>query len=62
MASPLRILSVGSRPTDERVIAKGYRSRTAPYAHPKLASVESRTGGQTHEDRLEEYRRLLSDD
>jgi hypothetical protein len=34
----------------------------APYAHPKLASVESRTGGQTHEDRLEEYRRLLSDD
>jgi hypothetical protein len=34
----------------------------APYTHPKLASIESRTGGRTHEDRLEEYRRLLSDD
>src|SRR6476660_8793988 len=32
----------------------------APYTHPKLASIESRTGGRTHEDRLEEYRNLLS--
>jgi hypothetical protein len=32
------------------------------YAHPKLASVESRTGGQTHEARLEELRRLCEDD
>jgi hypothetical protein len=24
----------------------------APYVHPKLSSVEARTGGQTHEDRL----------
>jgi hypothetical protein len=34
----------------------------APYVHPRLASVQSRIGGRTHEDRLEEYRNLLSDD
>jgi hypothetical protein len=34
----------------------------APYVHPRLASAESRIGGRTHEDRLEEYRKLLSDD
>jgi hypothetical protein len=34
----------------------------APFMHPKLASVESRTGGRTHEDRLEAARKLLSDD
>ena len=34
----------------------------APYIHPRLASVESRAGGRTHEDRLAEYRNLLSDD
>jgi hypothetical protein len=34
----------------------------APYVHPKLASIESRTGGMTHEDRLEQLRRLAEDD
>jgi hypothetical protein len=34
----------------------------APFMHPKLACVESRTGGRTHEDRLEAARKLLSDD
>jgi hypothetical protein len=29
---------------------------------PKLASIEVRTGGKTHEDRLLEYQGLLSDD
>jgi len=33
-----------------------------PYMHPRLTSVESRTGGRTHEDRLEVARKLLSDD
>jgi hypothetical protein len=33
----------------------------APFMHSKLASVESRSGGRTHEDRLEEYRKLLID-
>ena len=34
----------------------------APYTHPKLTSIESRTGGRTHEDRLREAQRPLSDD
>jgi hypothetical protein len=33
-----------------------------PYSHPKLASVEARGGGKTHEDRLEELRRMEQDD
>jgi len=33
-----------------------------PFMHPKLASIEARTGGLTHEDRLEEYRKMLEDD
>jgi hypothetical protein len=33
-----------------------------PYSHPKLNSIEARTGGQTHEDRLEELRKLLDED
>ncbi len=34
----------------------------APFVHPKLSSIESRTGGATHEERLEELRRLAEDD
>src|SRR5215471_18837674 len=34
----------------------------APYVHPKLASIESRTGGMTHEDRLAELVKLASED
>lgn len=34
----------------------------APYMHPKLSSIESRTGGKTHEDRLEELRRMAQDE
>src|SRR5262245_18975745 len=34
----------------------------APYVHPRLASIESRSGGKTHEDRLEELRKLLDED
>jgi hypothetical protein len=33
-----------------------------PYSHPKLTSIEARGGDLTHEDRLEEYRKLLSVD
>ena len=33
--------------------------RLLPYYHPKLASIEARTGGQTHEDRLEALQKLL---
>src|SRR3954453_17630920 len=33
-----------------------------PYSHPKLASVESRTGNKTHEQRLEELQRMASEE
>jgi hypothetical protein len=34
----------------------------APYAHPKLASIEARTGGKSHEDRLAELQDMLADE
>jgi hypothetical protein len=34
----------------------------APFVHPRLASTESRSGGMSHEGRLEQLRELLSDD
>jgi len=34
----------------------------APYVHPKLASIEARTGGKTHEQRLEELQRMARDE
>ena len=34
----------------------------APFVHPKLASVESRTGGKTHEQRLEELTKMEEDE
>src|SRR5438477_6145345 len=33
-----------------------------PYSHPKLASVEARSGGKTHEERLQELQRMESED
>jgi len=33
-----------------------------PYSHPKLSSVEARAGGKSHEDRLEELRKLMEDE
>jgi hypothetical protein len=30
----------------------------APFVHPKLGSIEARTGGKTHEQRLEELTRM----
>src|SRR5262245_37741221 len=35
--------------------------RLLPFYHPKLSSIEARQGGATHEQRLEEARRLLLD-
>jgi hypothetical protein len=34
----------------------------APYTHPKLSSVEARTGGKTHEQRLAELQRMEEDE
>ena len=36
--------------------------RWSPFVHPKLASVESRTGGKTHEQRLEELTKMEEDE
>jgi hypothetical protein len=33
-----------------------------PFMHPKLASIEARTGGMTHEDRLAEYYAMLDEE
>jgi hypothetical protein len=33
----------------------------APYVHPRLSSVEARTGGQSHENRLAAAHALLAD-
>src|SRR5262245_51190320 len=55
----LSILRNPDAPYEE---AKAAARELMPYAHPKLASVEARTGGKTHEDRLEELRKLLEDE
>lgn len=36
--------------------------RLLPYFHPKLASIESRTGGKTHEERLAELEAMEARD
>lgn len=53
------VLKSEDAPFDVRFAAA---REAAPYMHPKLASVESRSGGKTHEERLAEYQRLMSDD
>lgn len=37
-------------------------SELFPYSHPKLSSIEARSGGKTHEDRLRELQRMAADD
>ena len=37
------------------------RRELAPYVHPRLSSVEARTGGQTHEERLAAAHALLAE-
>jgi hypothetical protein len=54
----LEVLADRTAPFDVRAMAA---KEAAPYCHPKLASVESRSGGKTHEDRLEELHKLLED-
>ncbi|MBX9587894.1 MAG: hypothetical protein K2X43_01225 [Hyphomonadaceae bacterium] len=54
-----QILQNEEAPLDLRFAAA---KELAPYMHPKLASIEARTGGKTHEDRLEELLKLAEDD
>jgi hypothetical protein len=53
------ILKNDTAPLDLRFAAA---KELAPFVHPKLASVESRPGGKSHEDRLEELQSMLSDE
>jgi hypothetical protein len=53
------ILKNPDAPFEERKYAA---SELLPFMHPKLSSIEARTGGRTHEDRLAEMQQLLSED
>ena len=53
------ILRNEAAPLDLRFAAA---KELAPFMHPKLASIEARTSGRTHEDRLEELRRMANDE
>jgi hypothetical protein len=53
------ILKNDAMPLDLRFAAA---KELAPYAHPKLSSIEARTGGKSHEDRLAELQAMLEDD
>src|SRR5262245_9262310 len=55
----LSILRSDNAPFEER---KAAAREALPYCSPKLASVESRSGTVSHEDRLEMLRRLAEDD
>ena len=48
-----------SAPFEKREAAA---DRLLPYYHPKLASIESRTCGKTHEEHLEDLQRMLDDE
>jgi len=54
-----QILQDQNAPYQER---KDAAKELLPYFHPRLAAIEARTAGQSHEDRLEELRRLCADD
>jgi hypothetical protein len=46
-------------PYEERKYAA---AELLPYYHPKLSSVEARTGGASHEDRLQRLLNMMEDD
>jgi hypothetical protein len=55
----MSILKNPDAPYEEK---KAAARELLPYSHPKLASIEARTGGRTHEDRLAELQDLLEED
>lgn len=54
-----QILQDPNAPYQER---KDEAKELLPYYHPKLASIEARTGGQSHEDRIAQLHELLRED
>lgn len=59
MAFFTSILRNDNAPYDQRVLAA---KELLPYAHPKLSSIEARTGGKSHEDRLTELQDMIGPD
>ena len=60
MSFAMSILRNNEAPFEER---KWACAQLFPFTHPRLNSVEARTGGKSHEDRLEEeLHRLLAED
>jgi hypothetical protein len=59
MAFFMSVLRNPDAPYEE---AKAAARELFPYSHPKLSSVESRSGGTTHEERLEELQKMLDED
>ena len=55
-------ISILRNPAAPLAEKKHAASELFPYSHPKLSSIEARTGGKTHEDRLEELRKMREDD
>jgi hypothetical protein len=55
----MQLLKNKDTPLDIRMIAA---RDVAPYRHPKLASIEARTGGKTHEQRLAELQQMEQDE
>jgi hypothetical protein len=53
-----QILQDPNAPYQER---KDAARELLPYYHPKLASIEARTGGKTHEQRLAELEAMERD-
>jgi hypothetical protein len=43
------------------LVRRDAAEKLLPYAHPKLTSIEARSGGTTHEERLAMYRQMLAD-
>ena len=55
-------ISVMRNPDAPYEEAKAAARELLPYSHPKLASIEARGGGKSHEDRLEYLRWLAAED
>ena len=55
----LSVLQNPDAPYEEK---KAAARELFPYSHPKLSSIEARAGGKSHEDRLEELRKLMEDE
>ena len=58
MSFAMSILRNPAAPFEER---KWACAQLFPYSHPRLASLEARAGGKSHEDRLAELQRLAED-